>query len=137
MKRLHYPKLRMVDSPLRNLVRAALVLALTAPGALIAVVITDPVTPSGNLEDESVNDGNISINFAASGDGKGGFATGLDSVIVEGIEQLSTIEWFFRVDSDNQEFPLSAFSGDNPLDQVTVGGGGGKTIVVTGSTNFF
>ena len=120
---------------MRILVRAALVLALTAPGALIAVVVTDGVTPSGTIEDQSVSDGNISINFSTVDVGKGGFASGLDSVIVEGIEQLSSIEWFYRVGSTGPEFPLSAFIGDNPLDQVTVVGG--KTIVITGATTFF
>ena len=119
-----------MNSNFRGFIRSVLVLALTAPIALNGVVIDDAITPSGlGIGGASVADGNISIDFSVSSN-----QSGLNSVVVEGIEQLSTIEWFYRVGSTGPEFPLSAFSGLNPLDNVTVMN---NMIVITGNTSFF
>ncbi len=102
-----------------------LVLALTAPSALYAVVIDDAITPSGVFT--SVTDGNITISF---NEGSGN----LESVVVDGVNQLASIQWFYRVNNDTQEFALNGFGGSSQITSVNVVD---NAIEVVGTTNSF
>ena len=114
---------------LRGFILSAFVLAFTAPTTLYAVVIDDAITPSQlGFGDASVTDGNISINF----DGSSGV---LETVVVDGVDQLASIEWFYRDNNaTTREFPLSDFSGNSPITSITIVS---NTIEVRSETDLF